>query len=67
LSDLAEHLGLRTRQQLLEMFATAGLHVIDKLDIKPRHPKTADQSDPLYAARQAEVTSLWVLSALSRK
>lgn len=67
LSDLAEHLGLRTRQQLLEMFATAGLHVIDKLDIKSRHPKTADQSDPLYAARQAEVTSLWVLSALSRK
>lgn len=67
LSDLAEHLGLRPRQQLLEMFATAGLHVIDKLDIKPRHPKTADRSDPLYAARQAEVTSLWVLSALPQK
>lgn len=67
LSDLAEHLGLRTRQQLLEMFAAAGLHVIDKLDIKPRHPKTADQSDPLYAARQAELTSLWVLSALPEK
>ncbi len=67
LSDLAEHLGLRSRQQLLEMFAAAGLHVIDKLDIKPRHPKTADQSDPLYAARQAELTSLWVLSALPQK
>ncbi|PKO24570.1 MAG: methyltransferase [Betaproteobacteria bacterium HGW-Betaproteobacteria-8] len=62
LSDLAEHLGLRSRQQLLQMFADAGLHVIEKLDIKPRHPKSADQSDPLHAARQAELTSLWVLS-----
>jgi len=67
LSDLAEHLGLRSRQQLLDMIASAGLHVIEKLDIKPRHPKTADQSDPLYAARQAEMTSLWVLSALPEK
>jgi len=62
LSDLAEHLGLRSRQQLLQMFADAGLHVIEKLDIKPRHPKTADQSDPLHAARRVELTSLWVLS-----
>lgn len=64
LSDLAEHLGLRSRQQLLEMFASAGLQVIEKLDIKPRHPKTSDQADSLHAARHAELTSLWVLSAL---
>jgi methylase of polypeptide subunit release factors len=67
LSDLAEHLGLRSRQQLSQMIADAGLHVIEKLDIKPRHSKTADQTDPLHAARQAELTSLWVLSALPKK
>jgi len=63
LSDFAEHLGLRSREQLLEMIETAGLKVLGRTDIKPHHPRVADKSDPLHAARAAEVTSLWRLAA----
>ncbi|SNR70050.1 Methylase of polypeptide chain release factors [Methylobacillus rhizosphaerae] len=63
LSDIAEHLGLRSRQQLLDMIANAGLNVRDRLDIKPRHSRAHDASDPLHQARYAEVTSLWRLIA----
>ena len=63
LSDLAEHLGLRTRAELEEWIAVAGLKVIDKLDTKAEHKKAQDESDPLHAARAAEVTSLWRLAA----
>jgi len=62
LSDLAEHLGLRTRADLLAMIEGAGLQVVRRCDIKPRHPRAADQSDPLHVARAAEVTSLWRLA-----
>ena len=65
LSDLAEHLGLRRRETLLEWIAAAGLRVIDRSDIKPRHPKAGDPDDPLYAARSAELTSLWRLAAVA--
>jgi hypothetical protein len=61
LSDFAEHLGLRTRDELLGWIAAAGLKVIDRTDTKARHSKTLDASDPLHAARKAEVTSLWRL------
>ncbi|POR47205.1 methylase of polypeptide subunit release factors [Paraburkholderia eburnea] len=61
LSDFAEHLGLRTREELLEMVAQAGLEVAGREDIRPRHPKASDPSDPLHNARAAEVTSLWRL------
>ncbi len=61
LSDLAEHLGLRTRQQLLAWVAAAGLHVLGRIDTRPTHRKAADAADPLHAARAAEVTSLWRL------
>jgi SAM-dependent methyltransferase len=61
LSDLAEHLGLRTRGQLQALFDAGGLVVRDRLDIRPRHPKATDAGDPLAAARGREVTSLWRL------
>ncbi|WJF90258.1 class I SAM-dependent methyltransferase [Paraburkholderia bonniea] len=61
LSDFAEHLGLRTRSMLLAAIEQAGLVVAGREDIRPRHPKAADASDPLYLARAAEVTSLWRL------
>ena len=61
LSDLAEHLQLRTREQLLEWIAQGGLKVLGRQDVKPRHGKSADASDALHAARAAEVTSLWRL------
>ena len=63
LSDLAEHLGLRTRETLLDMIASAGLKVLGKIDVKPQHPRVSDTSDALHTARAAEVTSLWRLSA----
>lgn len=61
ISDIAEHLGLRSRQKLLGWIAMAGLRVIEHLDTRPKHPKASDASDPLHAARAAEVTSLWRL------
>lgn len=61
LSDLAEHLGLRSRAELLEVINKAGLQVAGKIDVKPHHPRVSDASDPLHAARAAELTSLWRL------
>lgn len=62
LSDLAEHLGLRTRQELLQAIQSAGLRVVARMDTKPRHPKAADTGDALFVARSREVTSLWRLT-----
>lgn len=61
LSDLAEHLALRSRETLLHWIEDGGLEVLERKDIKPRHGKTADTEDPLHTARAAEVTSLWRL------
>jgi len=61
LSDLAEHLGLRTRAELLAHIDAAGLKVLGKTDVKPHHPRVSDTSDPLHKARAAELTSLWRL------
>jgi len=61
LSDLAEHMGLRTREELLGMIAAAGLKVLDRMDVRPRHPRASDAADPLRTARAAEITSLWRL------
>jgi hypothetical protein len=62
LSDFAEHLGLRTRAELLAAIAAGGLKVAGRMDVKAGHVKTLDVSDPLHAARAAEVTSLWRLA-----
>ena len=64
LSDFAEHLGLRSRAQLMEWIAHAGLTVVDRIDTRPVHPRASDATDPLHAARAAEMTSLWRLAAL---
>jgi len=64
LSDLAEHLQLRSRDELLSWIAEAELTVIEKRDARPTHPKASDANDPLYQARKAEVTSLWRLAAV---
>jgi len=63
LSDFAEHLGLRTREQLTGWIAAAGLAVAGRHDVRPNHPKAQDADDPLHAARAQEVTSLWRLQA----
>ncbi len=61
LSDFAEHLGLRSRDDLLSWINAAGLKVLDRIDTKASHNKTFDVTDPLHTARKAETTSLWRL------
>lgn len=65
LSDLAEHLELRPREQLLAWIAEGGLRILGRHDVQPRHGKATDAGDALHAARAAEVTSLWRLSAIA--
>lgn len=67
LSDFAEHLGLRTRAELLALIDTSGLEVLGRLDIRPRHPKATDADDLLHMARAAEVTSLWRIAVRKDK
>lgn len=62
LSNLAELLGLRTRDDLLAAIAQHGLRVVSRIDAKPQHPKAGDVSDALHQARAKEVTSLWRLA-----
>ena len=62
LSDLAEHLGLRSRAGLLVAFEKAGLSVVGRIDARPHHPRATDPADPLHQARAAEATSLWRLA-----
>ncbi len=62
LSDIAEHLGLRSRDELLGLIDAAGLKVLGRSEARPQHPKARDAGDPLHAARAAEVTSLWRLA-----
>ncbi|HMA10196.1 MAG TPA: class I SAM-dependent methyltransferase [Ramlibacter sp.] len=62
LSDLAEHLGLRDAGELQRLIDAAGLRVRSHDQVRPRHPKAGDASDPLHSARSREVTSLWRLA-----
>ncbi len=61
MSDLAEHLGLRSREFLPDAIERAGLRVLARHDARPQHSKAFDETDALHLARQAEVTSLWRL------
>ena len=67
LSDLAEHLDLRSRADLLDAIGAAGLQVLGRIDTKPLHPKATDETDPLHQARSREITSLWRLAAGNAK
>ena len=62
LSDLAERLALRTRDELTAAIAQSGLKVLGRTDARPVHPRAFDKTDPLHAARSAEITSLWRLA-----
>ena len=62
MSDLAEHLGLRAGGDLAGWIDAAGLRVVARTQVQPRHPKSADRSDPLHEARARERTSLWRLA-----
>ena len=62
MSNLAELLGLRSREQLSQWISSAGLQVLRRHDTRPVHPKASRQSDPLANWRSQEITSLWQLS-----
>jgi prophage antirepressor-like protein len=64
LSDLAERLGLRSRNELLEWIKLGGLKVLERMDARPTHKKIADENDPLHTARAGEITSLWRLAVV---
>jgi len=61
ISDIAEHLGLRSRAELTSWINEAGLKIVGRIDTKPTHKKSKDAADPLSFARQKEITSLWQL------
>jgi hypothetical protein len=63
LSDFAELVGLRSRDDLMSVIDSAGLRVIAALDAPAVHSRARDTSDPLHAVRANEVTSLWRLCA----
>jgi hypothetical protein len=62
MSDLAERIGLRGAEDLTNWIAEAGLRVINRHDTQPQHRRSRDNTDPLYAARSQEITSLWRLA-----
>jgi methylase of polypeptide subunit release factors len=62
LSDLAEHLGLRAAGEVAALIDSAGLRVVARDGVRPRHPKAGDASDPLHQARARETTWLWRLA-----
>lgn len=62
LSDLAEHLGLRTRAELLARISAAGLKVAGRRETTPRHRRATDSADPLHAPRSRERIMLWRLT-----
>lgn len=61
LSDIAEHLGLRTREKFLKDIENYGLVVLEKVETKPQHSKVQDTKDNLHFARKSELTILWRL------
>jgi SAM-dependent methyltransferase len=61
LSDLAERLELRSRDELLTAIDRAGLRVLDRIDTRATHKKAREGNDLLAAARAGEVTSLFRL------
>lgn len=63
MSDLAEHLGLRGRDDLSRWIHAAGLRLCRRIDTAPQHGKATNPDDPLAFARMRETTSLWILEA----
>ncbi len=62
ISDLAELLGLATREDLLSAIDRAGLEVLGRTDTSPTHSRARDTDDLFHAARSRETTSLWRLA-----
>ena len=65
LSDLAEHLHLRTPDFLHQCFQRASLEVVERLHTRPTHAKAADSNNPLAFARNQEITYLYRLKVIA--
>ena len=63
LSDFAELVGLRSRDDLMNVIDAAGLRVLGALEAPAGHSRASDTNDPLHVVRRNEVTSLWRLTA----
>ncbi|MCG7656790.1 methyltransferase [Wielerella bovis] len=61
LSDLAEHLGLRSKDDLPHWLDKYGWEIESSLKTTPQHNKAHDLRDPLAFARARETTYLFVL------
>lgn len=66
MSDFAEHLGLRSANEIPNLIEQAGLRILKKHDIRPQHGKVFDKTDPLHLARSQEITSLWCLTLAAK-
>jgi SAM-dependent methyltransferase len=62
-SDLAERLGLRPPGTIEALAARAGLAVRAVREALPAHPRAREREDPLHAARAAERTRLYRITA----
>lgn len=63
ISNLAERLGIRREGLLEELWTKAGLKLVSRRELRSTHKRTRDEQDALHAAREGEVTSLFVLVA----
>ena len=61
LSDIAELLELRTREELLTMIESSGLSVVARVDTRSSLGNFDAVNDPLYEVRRDEIVSLWRL------
>ena len=61
LSDLAEHLELRSAQELVQWMDQAGLYVKERLAVRARHGKANHAEDALAPFRSRETTYLYHL------
>ncbi len=64
MSDLAEHLGLRSTSFLEDAFTKHGWTVVNQLKTQAKHNKAQDSDDTLAFAREKEVTSLYILKRM---
>lgn len=63
MSDLAEHLGLRQKDELTQMFASQHWRIAHIAQTQATHRKAHDPNDPLAFARQKENTFLYCLQS----
>lgn len=62
MSDLAEHLEIREKNQLIQWFNDYSYRIINTLTTTPQHAKAHNPQDPLAFARTKEIITLYQLA-----